>query len=124
MFTRATDTIRYHVPFLKEWYSLPDGTHYLPGYKPKFLEPSCTSQDDLNAVIDNVRGECRAVRESNTDAFAEPRTSDEPEIEILAALTHQADLSTCTKRPARNSRKKELVERVFTATLDSWKKEK
>lgn len=47
-FMCAASTVRFQLHFVKEGYSLPKDGHYLPGFKPGFLQPSSTSQDDLD----------------------------------------------------------------------------
>lgn len=54
------ETITCHVHLAKEDDNLLDSTHYLPDFKPGFLQPPCTSPDDLNEITDAVRGDSSA----------------------------------------------------------------
>lgn len=104
--TCAANTIKLYVYFVEKRYGLPDSTHYLPGSKPRFLQPACTSRDDPGAVKDAACGKSCAVEEASTEAPAAPRRSDKPKLEGLAAVTEQADCGICTSWPACSSRKK------------------
>lgn len=90
-FRRAADTIKYHVHFVKERYSLPNGISYLPDFRSGFLQPPSTNQDDINATVDAVFGEYSAVEEASTEALAPRSKSDQPERRTSAALSQQAD---------------------------------
>lgn len=106
-FMCATDTITYHVYFVKGECSLPDGIHHLPDFKPRFLQPQSTNQDDLDTVMDAVCIKSFAVEEGSAEAFAAPRRSNEPELGSPAASTQQADRVICTEKSAHSSRKQE-----------------
>lgn len=105
-FTCAADTTRYHVYFVMDGYSFPDGFRYLPDFEIRFLQPPSTIQGDLNPLMDAVWGQLLVVEEASTEGPAAAEESDEPELRSSAALTQQVDLVIRTKRAARSSTKK------------------
>lgn len=91
---------------MKERYSLLDGIHILPNFKPRFLQPLSTNQDVFDPLVDAARDESPVVEKASTEALAAPRRSDKPELECPAALTQQTDRVIRTRRAACSSRKK------------------
>lgn len=62
--------MRYHVLFVKKWWRLLDDMHYLPDFKPKFLQPMSTVEGEPDAVMDAVSQESFAVKEISTEVPA------------------------------------------------------
>lgn len=95
-FMCASDTIMSHVHFVKKKYSFPHGIHYLPDFKPRFLQPPSTNQNDLDAVLNGAFGESCPGRKDSTETPAVKRRTEEPELGTAALSTQQADRITCT----------------------------
>lgn len=104
-FTSVADSLKYHVHFVKERYSLPDGIRYLQSLKPRYLQPPSNTQDDIEAVIDAVCGEFSAIEKAITEALVSSRGWDVTEFGSSAALPQHADHGTRTKRLACSLRK-------------------
>lgn len=103
----STDTIKYHVYLVKEKYSLRDGIGYLPDFKTRFLQPSSTSENDLNPIVDAVLGQVSRCKKASTEASAAPRRVEKPELESSEALPKHNDRRSSAKRPARGSPKQQ-----------------
>lgn len=102
-FKCAAGTLRYDVRFVKEGWGLPYGISYLPGFRPRLLQPLSTVRDGLDALTDAASGESPPVEETSTEASALPRRSGQPRLESPAAPQQKADQVTRTNRPARSS---------------------
>lgn len=118
-FAFSVETTRYHVHFVKEWCSLPDDIHYLPGFKLRLLQPPTTRQNDHNTFMDEARGESSVLEEASIEGSAPEKRSDQSKPEGSAALIKQFDRFIRVKRVACSFRQNKTVERVFSAPLDS-----
>lgn len=55
-------TVTYYVYFVKKEWSLSDGPRYLSVFRPRFLQPPCTTHDHPGLLVDAVCGESPAER--------------------------------------------------------------
>lgn len=76
----------------------------LSDFKPRFLEASHTSEDDLHVVADAVCGESSSVEEARTEAPTAPKRSDKHEPGCPAALAQHSDRTIRTKRHSHSFR--------------------
>lgn len=53
----GAESMRYHMHFVKEGYSLPDGIHFLPEFKPRFLLPSAADTENIADLEMNIQCE-------------------------------------------------------------------
>lgn len=104
-FTRAADISSYHIFYMKKRCAFSDGIHCLPDFQPRFLQPPCTEQEDLDPFRNVVRGQLLVGGEARSEGFAEKRRSDKPELGSTASMAQQAGRATYTKRAARSSGK-------------------
>lgn len=111
-FTCEADTVRYHVHLVKARCSLTDDIHSLPDFIPRCPQPPCTSQVDLDPLMDAVRGQYRVVAEVSTESPAAMRRSNEPKLGSPAALMQQVDGVISTRRAACSSRKKQKSRKI------------
>lgn len=107
--TYTAGTIRNYFHLVREVYSLPDRIRYLPGFKPKFLQPPSTSQDDLYQLMGAVCGESLAEEEAKAKTYAPPGRSDNPEPGSFTALARQVDRVIRIERAARSFKKKQTI---------------
>lgn len=104
--TCAMDTIQYQAQLVKWEYSLSDVILYFPDFKPTFLQPPSTNENDLDPLMDASGCESCDVQEARNETPALPERLDEPELGSLAALTQQVDRVTHTEQTASSSGKK------------------
>lgn len=103
--TCAADIVRYHSYFMKDEHISPDGIRDLSDFESRSLQPSSSSKEDLNPLVDAVRDESLAVQKAGTEGSAATRKLDKLNLGSHAALTQQIGRVHRTKQAACSSRK-------------------